>query len=318
VTGIGRAPDLLEPRPAVRARGLVHRFRSGRRGLAGVDLEVDGGEIIALAGPNGAGKSTLLRILARQLQPTAGTVEVASLGIGFAAEEDAHFDALNGLENALFFARANGLTAEAAAIAVDSLLRRFRLDGEAGAAAGAMSFGMRRKLTLVEALAHAPGLLLLDEPTIGLDSAAVEALRLLLSERAAAGAGIVFSSHRLDLAACLATRVVFLHDGRIVGGGAPAGLLDSLKGLTTIDIEIAGVAPDLAFPTGCVASGTAAGYRIESRHGTATLPGIVETLVASGVPIRAIRVIEPDLGEVFRRLVGVELREPADETSHAS
>ena len=311
-TGLGRDGSPVR----VRARGLQHRFRSGRRGLAGIDLTVNPGEVVALVGPNGAGKTTLLRVLALQLRPSAGRVEILPplprrwqqhRAIGFAAEEDAHFDALGARENAWFFARANGLDGIAAGAAVDALLDRFDLSAEAVAPAGALSFGMRRKLTLVEAFAHQPALVLLDEPTLGLDVDALAALRALLAERAAAGCTVVFASHQLDMVAATATRVVFLHEGRIIGDGTPRELLAALDGVTTIHIEVAGVAPALAFPAAAAVRTTPAGYRIESRAGTTVLPGIVHALVEARVSVVSVRVSEPGLADVFHRLTGVEI-----------
>lgn len=311
-TGLGRADSPVR----VRALGLQHRFRSGRRGLAGLDLTARTGEIVALVGPNGAGKTTLLRILALQLRPSAGRVEILPplpgwwqqrRAIGIAAEEDAHFDALGARENALFFARANGLDPTAAGAAVDALLDRFRLSAEAVAPAGAMSFGMRRKLTLVEAFAHEPALVLLDEPTPGLDIDALAALRALLTERAGAGCTLVFASHQLDMVAATATRVVFLHEGRIIGDGTPRELLAALDGVTTIHIEVAGAVPTLVFPAATTVRTTPAGYRIESRAGTTVLPGIVNALVEARVPVVSVRVSEPGLADVFHSLTGVEI-----------
>ncbi len=232
---------MTQASPLVSLTRASFRFASGRDALHDIDLTVHAGETLALLGPNGSGKSTLLRILAGDLAPSRGArhriagddAAPALRRFGYAPDEAAHFDELSGRENAVFFARANG----AGPRAVDALLAAFGLAADAGVAAGEYSFGMRRKLALVEAMAHAPALLLLDEPTIGLDPAALLALTAELQSRTQAGAAVVLATNDAA-AAALATRIVFLHRGRKVADSPAQALLRSVAGETRIDVEL--------------------------------------------------------------------------------
>ena len=223
--------------PVVRGDGLTYRYPSGRRGVEAVDLEARPGEVVALLGPNGSGKSTLLRLLATELRPGAGRLEL--LGrvpsrrtvalrrrLGVAPDVPVHLDVLSGRHNVVLFGRAAGLGSREARERADALLERLGLAEDAAAPAGAYSHGMRRKLLLAQALVHEPDLLLLDEPTLGLDPPSREALLDLLRERAGTGAATVVASNDLPFVWELAHRVAFLHRGRKVAGGTPAELLE--------------------------------------------------------------------------------------------
>lgn len=295
---------------ALRVRGLEHRYASGRVALAGIDLDVIAGESVALMGPNGSGKTTLLRILAGDLRPTSGDLRRGGdaaipprLITGYAPDEAIHFDELTGRENACLFARAYG----ARDVAAEQMLERFGLLPDAGLPAAEYSFGMRRRLLLVEALAHAPQLLFLDEPTVGLDPAAAETLATELLNLRERGGIVVFATND-TAAATLAGRILFLHHGRKVADGTPAELLRSVEGTTRIEVELeaAGAAVP-AFGDDVSATRTSRGYVFETGNGTAPLPGICGALVAANARIRAVHVREPGFADVFRRLTGEDL-----------
>ncbi len=304
--------------PIVRLEQVGYVYDSGRRGVDGVDLDVRAGDVVAIIGPNGAGKSTLLGLLTGALVPSSGRVAVlgrpahrlrgagrARLGVG--VDEPAHADELTGRENALLFARAHGLGAREAAARVDAIFATFGLSGDAHVACGAWSFGMRRRLQLSEALAHDPALVLLDEPTIGLDTAGLAALRELLAARARAGTAIVVATNDLHGLIPVATRIVFLHEGRKVADDAPDALLARVRGATRIDVTLDTVPDGIVFPIGTTAVLRPDGCEIRTPDGTATLPAICAALVEAGARIRALRVREPDLTDVFRDLTGADL-----------
>jgi len=282
-------------------------------------MEVLAGDLLAVIGPNGAGKSTLLRLLAGEFAPSGGQVTVfgrpahtlscaerTRLGVG--VDEPAHADELAGRENAHFFARANGLGAGDAAARVDALFQRLGLAADAAVPAGAYSFGMRRKLHLVETLVHGPELVLLDEPTIGLDAGAIASLRALLASHAGSGAAVVFATNDLFGLVPIATRILFLHDGRKVADAAPSTLLERVRGVTRFDVTLDGRPPhEIRFPPGAAGTLRDDGCVVETGAGTALLPEICAALVRAGARIRGIRVREPDLTDVFRDLTGAEL-----------
>jgi heme exporter protein A len=205
----------------LRASGIERRF-GGVAALAGVDLVVDGGEVVALLGANGAGKTTLLRVLGLLLRPSAGRLElfgseVASLAvrgrIGFVGHESWCYPDLTAAENLAFHARLHGVADARARIG--ELLAWAGLDGVAGRRVRAFSRGMGQRLALARGLLHRPELLLLDEPFSGLDQDGVLALQNLLASLRLAGHAVVFTTHDLERAAPIATRLAILHRGRV-------------------------------------------------------------------------------------------------------
>ena len=300
----------------VRASGVDYRYGDGDPALEGVDLECRPGEIVALVGPNGAGKSTLLRLLSGELSPDIGTLELPArrsptgrVTMGYSGEESCHFDSLSGTVNAVFFARAAGLGRDEAEAAVLEHFDRLGLAEYASRPVSTYSFGARRKLLLVEALAHEPTLTLLDEPFVGLDLDSRDALAHLLRGRAADGGTVALASHDLALLPELADRIVFMHRARVVAAGRPSDLLSSVPELTRFEFTITGHLEQSALALGAGFSVVRAGdpLVIETELGQAALPEVCQAVVAAGVRIHEIAVRDASLAAVFRRVTGAEL-----------
>ena len=214
--------------PLLVATALERRF-GGVPVLAGVDLTVSAGEVVALFGPNGAGKTTLLRVLATLLRPTAGRLilfgddatrrapEVLRR-IGYVGHESACYPDLTGAENLAFYAQLYDVPDAATAVA--DALTWTRLGAAANRPARTYSRGMWQRLALARALLHAPALLLLDEPFSGLDPDGAALLIDKLRAVGAAGTAVVFSTHDVPAAAPLATSAVLLRRGRVAWHGA--------------------------------------------------------------------------------------------------
>ena len=222
-------------------RDVTKRFGSVRA-LDRVTLDLGEGEILGLLGPNGSGKSTLLRVIARLVPPDEGTVLLpafsrASTGVLF--DHAAHWEVLTGYENARFFARSYGMDAATADDRLEDLFSLFDLRERRDDPVATYSYGMRRKLGLIEALAHEPSLILLDEPSIGLDYRARVTLAGLLRAAARRGATVVFSTNDLNEAAGLAHRVALLDRGRLLVAGEPSALIGALGAKVTIDLRLA-------------------------------------------------------------------------------
>ena len=309
--------------PTVVARSLSYLHASTGRGIPSIDLRVGQGENLALIGPNGSGKSTLLRMLATAL-PAKGELELFGVRpqgrvvwdlrrrIGFAGDAPVHLEELSGRENAVFFARAAGLPPGFAGKQVEALFGRFGLSAHGDEPVSAYSFGMRRKLLLVEALAHDPDLLLLDEPAVGLDATSRATLREVLSERVDRGGSVVVATNDLRGVADLADRVTFLLDGDVAAEGTPAQLMALVAGITELEIIHDGTAPsDLVPPEGVALRMRPGVVRAESRVGSAPLPAILQDLLSAGVRVRSVSVREPDLGDAFEALTGRRLKSTA-------
>ncbi|UIP59686.1 ABC transporter ATP-binding protein [Agromyces marinus] len=216
------------------ARALARAFRGGA-GLHGVDLDVAAGEIHALVGLNGAGKTTLMRLLVGMLRADAGSVRVRGVDVdradvttwarvGHLIEHPLAYPELTGRANLEVAARLHGLGGGRAREAVDRAIDEFDLGRYARVRASRLSLGNRQRVGLAGALLHEPDAIVLDEPTNGLDPAGVIVLREALLRRAAAGAGILVSSHHLDEVARVAHRITVVNAGRVIGSLDPGGV----------------------------------------------------------------------------------------------
>jgi ABC-2 type transport system ATP-binding protein len=202
-------------------RGLTRRFGT-IEAVAGIDLDVARGEVVALLGPNGAGKTTTLTCIGGLLAPSAGTITVAGVTgrserekrVAYVPEIPVVYDDLTPAEHLAFVAAARRLPNADAM--VSQALERTGLSAVRGRVAGSLSKGYRQRLCLAGALLARADAVLLDEPTTGLDPAAQQALIGLVRDLAATGAGVVVSTHALITAFEAAHRIMVLVAGRIV------------------------------------------------------------------------------------------------------
>jgi ABC-2 type transport system ATP-binding protein len=211
----------------ISVRGLVKRFGSVVA-LAGVDLQIRAGEIVALLGPNGAGKSTLLRVLGTAVLPDEGSASVMghdvraepaavrrSIGLVL-GDERSWYWRLTGRHNLEFFAAMHGMRRHAAALRAIDLLDQVDLLDAADRLFAGYSSGMRTRLSLARALIAEPPVLLLDEPTRNLDPVAAHSFREMVTRLAEErGTAVLFATHDLHEAAEIATHVVGLASGRV-------------------------------------------------------------------------------------------------------
>jgi heme exporter protein A len=207
-----RSPD------AIVCEGLVRRFGE-RDALAGVDLAVETGETVLVTGPNGAGKTTLLRILATVLRPSSGRVAVAGhdlparaaavrRSVGYAGHDSLAYPDLTARENLELYAALYAVSEDR----VDEELDRVGLDGRRGDRAAELSRGMLQRLALARVGLHRPSIVLLDEPTAGLDADGRDVLRRFLAEP---GRTILAATHEPEWFAGLDGRVVAMDAGRV-------------------------------------------------------------------------------------------------------
>ncbi|WP_407528518.1 ABC transporter ATP-binding protein [Methylobacterium oryzisoli] len=308
----------MRPETVVTARGLALRYRDAPV-LDGVDLSLCAGETLALLGPNGAGKTSLMRLLAGRLAPQRGTLRVAGgdparapavrRRIGWVPQEIALYPRLTVRENLDVFARLAGLGRRARDEAVARVLARAALDEVADTLVGVLSGGYQRRANIAAALLAEPALILLDEPTQGIDRVARAAIHALLDRLRAGGAALLIATHDFAEAERLADRVAVLRAGRI---GLEGRLPDLLATLRTgpPEHEVA-----LADPPAPAAAGAlrAAGF-----HPVGALTWRASDVVAGGrdgaallaflrqmgVPVREIRVREPGLEALYLDAVG--------------
>ena len=210
----------------IEVRGVTRKFEKVEA-LKGIDLSIDKGELFALIGPDGAGKSTLFRIVAGLLKATSGTVRIAeSVAFGFVPQRFSLYEDLSIDENLSLRARLYEIPDDVAAARAKDLLERVGLDRFGRRLAGALSGGMRQKLSLVSALMTQPPLLLLDEPTTGVDPVSRREFWLLLNRLHHEGLTIVVSTPYMDEAE-YATHLAFLDRGRLSALGTREEILAS-------------------------------------------------------------------------------------------
>lgn len=207
----------------------LSRVHANRQGVRDVSLELQPGEVLALMGVNGAGKSTLLRVLATADAAASGAIEWFGLGdrrsplirrrLGVMLDTPAHFDGLTGEENAAFFGCQYGLGVREALDRLAPLMSWAGLAEAADRPVGQYSLGMRRRLGLVEALLHAPDLLVLDEPTLALDDIGWHDLAARLRGVVGQGKAVVVATNDLDLVTAVADRYLLLDGGRVIAEG---------------------------------------------------------------------------------------------------
>jgi len=233
---------LMRDAPAsIEARGLAKVYADPRRGtvsaLQGLDLDCWPGEIYGLLGPNGAGKTTTLRILATILAPTSGTARVdgvdvqadpleARRRIGYLSSTTGLYPRLSARETLEYFARLHGFEGAALRARVDELIEIFDMRPFADGRCGALSTGQRQKVSIARAVLHDPPVLILDEPTTGLDILASSAMIDFIESRRAAGACVLFSTHILSEAERLCDRIGVIHQGRLLASGTYAELAE--------------------------------------------------------------------------------------------
>ncbi len=227
------------PEIAVRVRDLVKVYRDGTEANRGISLEVRRGEVVAIVGPNGAGKTTFLRQLTTELRPTAGSVSVfgvdavaeperAKRAMGITPQEAGVFDRLTVREHFELFARLKHLSKQSAREAAQEVIAELGLSAETGKSVGALSGGQRRRILIGLALLGRPPLLVLDEPTTGLDPSSRRAVWGVIHRAVSAGATVILSTHYMEEAERLSDRIGVIAAGRLIAFGTLDELLARL------------------------------------------------------------------------------------------
>jgi sodium transport system ATP-binding protein len=228
---------------AIRARSLAKSYVDPKRGrveaLRGLDLECRPGEIYGLLGPNGAGKTTTLRILATILAPTAGTATVAGVDvtadpiearrrIGFLSGTTGLYPRLTPRETLRYFGTLHGIERGKLEARVEELIDTFSIRDYADGRCETLSTGQKQKVSIARAVLHDPAVLILDEPTTGLDILASSAMIDFIDAARGRGTCVLFSTHVLSEAERLCDRIGIIHRGTLLASGT----LDELAKLT--------------------------------------------------------------------------------------
>ena len=313
----------MEKPVALEAKNISRRYKSSGRGVEGVSLIVEPGEVFGLLGPNGSGKSTLLRVLSTALAPDGGSFRVGGMDglkerqearatMGLIVDRPTHYGDLSGWANAYLFARSYGVEDGKAEGVLLELFEYFGLAEYRDDKAKTYSYGMGKKLALIEALAHGPELLLLDEPSLGLDYASQLAYQRKIRELASAGVAVLIASNQVDEVEAMCDRVAFLHRGKLVVEGTPEELISPLEGTRRMvatlrnPIEYGAVA-EVPGVERVVTEGRDLLVHCEERPGI--VADVVAGLVRAGGDVTDLSVRRPSLADVYVKLTGEALED---------
>jgi ABC-2 type transport system ATP-binding protein len=306
--------------PILEARGLMKRY--GKiQALAGLDLVVSPGRVVALLGPNGAGKTTFVRAVATLLRPDAGTLYVDGIDalrqpakvrqvVGLAGQFAAVEEAMTGRENLQMVGRLFGLNRKEAKAAAARVLDQMQLTADADRLVRGYSGGMRRRIDLGISLVGTPRLLLLDEPSAGLDPGSRIQLWDAIRSLVLAGTDILLTTQYLDEADRLASDIVIIDHGKVIAAGTPAEL-KTRAGDDMIEVHVHD-ADDLPAVSGVLAKlGHDPRVDVPTRrafvsadNGSARLMEALRVLDQEGIAVEDISLRRPTLDEVFLALTG--------------
>jgi ABC-2 type transport system ATP-binding protein len=292
----------------------------------GISLRAGAGETVGLLGPNGAGKTTTVSIIAGLLRPDAGEVRIEGrpLGgdtdplkrkIGLVPQDLALYDELTARANLLLFAALYDLDASRTRQAMAEALELVGLAERAGDTVKTFSGGMKRRLNLAAALLHDPQILLLDEPTVGVDPQSRNAIFENLETLKQRGKTLLYTTHYMEEAERLCDRIVIIDHGSVVANDTLAGLYRRLPVSNVLAIELEGGVDGLrsdqlrSLPEVRSVELSGATVRVGIRDLSAETPRVLEWLVAHGHPYRHVESERADLETVFLTLTGRSLRD---------
>ncbi|MGI0071979.1 MAG: ATP-binding cassette domain-containing protein [Thermoplasmata archaeon] len=313
------------PEPII-AENLVKVYNGKVRAVDGVSFRVKEGEVFGFLGPNGAGKTTTVQMLTGNLKPTGGAATVAGLDvardplavkerIGLVFQESTADPDLTGRENLELAAALFRVPLRSTKASVDSLLRRMEIGDAADRLVKTYSGGMRRRLELGVGIIHSPGVLFLDEPTLGLDPQGRAGFwRYVLELRKEHGMTVFVTTHYLDEADTICDRLAIIDHGKIVATGTPSELKDRLGGDIVTVRPTKGVTPAaekiLSGLPGVVSVTNFEGaYRVKAPRGEELIPTLVESCAHAGIGLAGVSLKRPSLDEVFLEFTGREYRE---------
>ncbi|MEY2477084.1 MAG: linearmycin/streptolysin transport system ATP-binding protein [Actinomycetota bacterium] len=310
--------------PVLLCRGLTKSFGE-RLAVDGVGFTISEGECYGLLGPNGAGKTTTISMICGLLDRDAGEVEVAGQAvtvtatavraeIGFVPQEIALYPDLTAHENLWLFGRLYGLAKPALETRIGDVLELVGLADRARDRISTYSGGMKRRANLAAGLLHDPKLLVLDEPTVGVDPQSRNSLLETVAALAREGRAVLYTTHYMEEAERLCDRVGIIDAGRLVAEGTRRELVGQVGELDRLQISATGDVVALAdqcrnLPTVQEATIVDGAVHLLATGGRQLLRSVIEAADRAGADVASVELVEPDLETVFLHLTGKALRD---------
>jgi len=301
----------------------LRKSYGGREVVSEIGFEVTRGEIVGLLGPNGAGKTTTVAMICGLVVPDAGRVLIdgrtidgdadpTKKRIGLAPQELALYEDLSAQANLMLFGSLYGLDGEHRAARVANVLKLVGLTDRAADKVGQYSGGMKRRLNIACALVHEPDIVILDEPTVGVDPQSRNAIFDNLVELRASGKAILYTTHYMEEAERLCDRIVIVDKGRVIANDSLGALLTQLPVAAVIEIDLDGsvdAAPIRNLPGVREVNATNGRLTVGAMSVSETAPALFDYLARQPCTIRHVSTGRANLEQLFLSLTGRQLRD---------
>ncbi|MHB1016648.1 MAG: ABC transporter ATP-binding protein [Coriobacteriia bacterium] len=308
----------------VNVQSLVKRFGE----LAAVDdvsFTIEQGEIFGLLGPNGAGKTTTISMISCLIDPTAGAITVdgndvatapgaVKSALGVVPQEIALYPTLSAQENLSFWGQMYGLSGSELKQAVAEALELAGLADRAKERVEKYSGGMKRRINIAAGILHKPKVLLMDEPTVGIDPQSRNHILETVKGLNAAGMTVLYTSHYMEEVEYLCDRIAIMDHGRIIAEGTLNELRDVVGGMDVVAVKVAGMRSGIVDRVRAIdgverVEGTEEVLEVLTKSSGSIMGRLVSTLESEGAHVTSVSVTEPNLESVFLHLTGKSLRD---------
>lgn len=295
------------------------------RAVDGVSFSIAEGEVYGLLGPNGAGKTTTISMISCLLGPDAGTITVdghtagtdsraVKSVLGVVPQEIALYPTLTAAENLDFWGRMYGLGGADLKRAVGSALELAGLEDRAKERVETYSGGMKRRINIAAGILHTPKVLLMDEPTVGIDPQSRNHILDTVKQLNASGMTVLYTSHYMEEVEYLCDRIAIMDHGKIIAEGTLNELRDVVGGMDVVTVAVDGLADETLEAARAIAGverldRTDHELQVLTRSSGSILGALVSTLESAGAHVTSVSVQEPDLESVFLHLTGKSLRD---------
>lgn len=304
---------------ALKLQDVLKQYKADKPAVNGVSLSVAEGSCFGLLGPNGAGKSTIMKMIAGIISSDQGEIKLfnqtmtparfrTAHSIGYVPQEITLYESLSAVQNLHFFGKLYGLRGKHLQNRIQTVLEQVGLSDRARDKVGTYSGGMKRRINIAAALLHEPKLVVLDEPTVGIDPQSRNHIYELIRDMQRKGITVLYSTHYMEEVEFLCNELAIIDHGKVIAQGALRDVLGQhVKSALYVEVDDWSVPEQLAEVTAVRIEGN--GWLIESINPLKTLHELAGVLLQSGKHVRALELQQPSLESVFIQLTGAELRD---------